>query len=541
MTTMKPDIRKGKSFNPVWIIPILAVLLGGYMVVHTWLMEGPEITVAFDTAEGLTAGKTKVKYRNVDMGLVDKVVLTDDFQGVIAKIKLEPQARSMLSEDTRFWLVTARLGMGNISGLDTLLSGAYLQLAPGTGKLGKRAYVALETPPLTPTGAPGLRLQLYSDDAGSVSTGDSIVYRGYKVGRVESTRFDSDRRQVNYNIFIDAPFHEFIDSSVRFYNISGISVNAGAEGLEISTGSMDTVLFGGITFGTPPGIPSGGPVEKNTEFKLYVSKEEAEDNPFVHRLPLVVRFNQSIKGLKPGAPVEYRGITIGRVERLMIRELAAFGLMMETKGTADSIPVLIHIEPARIELSDTAASVESFRNTLKAGVKNGVRATLETGNLLTGAKYVYIDFFADVPEASVGSFGDYMTIPTIAGGFDQTLVKVNTLLDKFNALPLDDTVGNTNAAIAELDKTLAGLRVMLEDSSTKALPGELKSTLRDLQATLDGFSPGSPMYQSLDNTLQELNRTMSNVESLTRTLSSQPNAVIMPSTLPTDPIPEAKR
>jgi len=541
MTTAKPEIRKGTAFNPVWIIPLLALVLGGYMIVHTWMTEGPEITVAFDTAEGLTAGKTKVKYRNVDMGVVEEVVLTDDFEGVVAKIKLERQALALLREDTRFWLVTARIGLGNISGLDTLLSGAYLQLAPGTGKKGKREYTALETPPLTPLDAPGLRLQLYTDKAGSVSTGDSVIYKGYKVGRVESTRFDSDRRQVGYHIFVDAPFHEMIDSSVRFYNVSGISVKAGADGLQVSTGSMDTILLGGITFGTPEGMPVGVPVENNAEFKLYASKDLAESYPYSHKLSLVVRFDHSIKGLKPGAPVEYRGFPIGTVDRVMVKELVVQNSAGGFQGTGESIPVLIHVEPARIDLPDTADSVEAFGKSLKNAVGKGLRATLETGNLLTGAKYVYIDFFEGEPVAEAGSFGGYMTIPTVTGGFDQVLVKVNTLLDKFNALPLDVTVDKTNAAIEELDKTLAGLRVILEEDSTKALPGELDATLKELRRTLDGFSPGSPIYRSLNNTLQQLNRTMGNVESLTRTLSDQPNAAIMPSTPSPDPIPEARR
>ena len=540
MTTATPEIRKGATFNPIWIIPILALLLGAYMVIHTWMTEGPTITVVFNTAEGLTAGKTKVKYRNVDMGTVEEVVLADDFEQVVAKIKLEPQARELLRDDTRFWLVTARVGLGNISGLDTLLSGAYLQLSPGEGAKGKRSFEALEAPPLTPMGAPGIRLVLYSDHAGSISTGDSVLYKGYKVGRVESTRFDSKRRQVVYEAFIDAPFHELINSSVRFYNISGISVAAGADGLKITTGAMDTVLLGGVSFSAPPGLPPGEPVEHNTEFRLYKSKELAQDRPFEYLLPMVLRFDQSIKGLKHGAPVEYRGIPVGRVERVMIKEALAEMKFESRAGMGEALPVLIYIEPALLGLPDTMESVEALRDNMSMSVRNGFRATLETGNLLSGAKYVYLDFFENAPDAAIGSFGEYVTLPTLDSGLDQVLVKVNSLLDKFNALPLDDTVVNVNAALAELDATLAGLRVILEEDSTKALPGELNDTLRDLRQTLDGFSPGSAMYQSLENTLQQLNRTMGNVESLTRTLSSQPNAAIMPSTPTPDPIPEAR-
>lgn len=541
MTTAQPEIRKGKTFNPIWLIPVIAAVLGVWMVVHSWMTEGPEIQIAFKNAEGLTAGKTKVKYRNVDMGTVMEVILTDDFEGVIAKVKLERQALPLLRDDTRFWVVTARIGLGNISGLDTLLSGAYIQLAPGEGTIGQREYTALAKPPLTPTGAPGLRLELYGDHASSVNAGDSVVYKGYKVGRIESMTFDPDRRQVKYLMFIDAPFHELIDSSVRFYNVSGISVSAGADGLKISTGSMDTVLLGGVSFGTPPGMPEGEPVEHHTEFHLFRSKEESLENPFAHGMYYVVRFAQSLKGLLPGAPVEYRGIPLGRVERLMVKEMIEEGMAEKKAGVGEPIPVLIYIEPARLELPDQSSSIALMQHSIATGVANGLRASLETGNLLTGAKYIGIDYYRDDAVAELGSFGDYTTIPTVGGGFDQVMVQVTDLLDKFNALPLEDTVTSANSAIAELDRTLKGLRVILEEQSTKDLPDELKATLEELRATLAGLSPDSPFYQNLNATLLQLNRTLGNVESLTRTLSGQPNAAIMPSKLPQDPIPEARR
>jgi paraquat-inducible protein B len=541
MTTAKPEIRSKKSFNAIWIIPLIAVVLGVWMVVHSWMTEGPEIQIAFKTAEGLTAGKTKVKYRNVDMGVVQEVLLTDDFEGVIAKVKLERQALPLLRDETRFWVVTARVGVGNVSGLDTLLSGAYIQLAPGEGKPGRRQYTALETPPLTPTGAHGLRLKLYGEQAGSVSTGDAIVYKGYKVGRIESMAFDADRRVVSYVAFIDAPFHELVDSSVRFYNVSGVSVSAGAEGLQITTGSLDTILLGGVTFGTPEGIQRGEPVEHNTEFRLYNSAEEASDNPFRFGTYYVVRFTQSLKGLLPGAPVEYRGIPVGRVERLMIKDMVLAGESGGHKEFAGQpIPVLIYVEPARMELPDTEVGVSFMRRTIEAGVRRGLRATLENGNLLTGAKYVGIDFFEGTEPAESGTFGEYVTLPTVVGGFDQVLVQVNALLDKFNALPLEGTVANANAAIASLDKVLAELGTMLDSKEAQTLPKDLANTLQSLQKTLNGLTPDSEMYQNLEATLEQLNRTMSNVESLTRTLSGQPNAAVFGSQMPSDLTPEAQ-
>ncbi len=540
MTTAQPDVKEGSGFNAIWIIPVVALLLGIYMVIHTWMTEGPEITIAFDTAEGLVAGKTKIKYRNVEMGLVTEVNLTDDFEGVVAKVKMDLQAKPLLKADTRFWVVTARVGVGNISGLDTLLSGAYIQMSPGvSGAEGARDFVALERPPLTPADAPGLRLQLLSDRAGSVSTGDSVVYKGYKVGRVENSEFDTELERMRYEVFIDAPYHELVDSSVRFYNTSGISLSASAEGLKVSTGSLDTVLLGGIGFARPPDIPPGDPIEPGTEFDLYGSYEDSLENPFRYGKYYVVRFTQSLKGLLPGAPVEYRGIRIGRVERLMFRELIQQQLVAEAatgqiESTGVPIPVLIYVEPGRLTMDDTQDSVAILEASIRDGVSNGMRATLETGNLLTGAQYVGIDYYPNVrDEAEVGEWGEWQTIPTISGGFGQIMVKVNSILDQIDRAPIEET-------IADLDRVLDGLQKLLNSASTQSLPAELQATLEELQQTLDGLSPDSELYQNLNTSMRELKRTLSNLENVTRTLSGQPNAAVMGSKIPPDPIPEAK-
>lgn len=540
MTTAQPEIKEGSGFNAIWIIPVVALLLGIYMVVHTWMTEGPEITIAFDTAEGLVAGKTKIKYRNVEMGQVTEVFLTEDFEGVKAKVKMDLQAKPLLKDDTRFWVVTARIGVGNITGLDTLLSGAYIQMSPGaSGKPGARNFVALERPPLTPADAPGLRLHLLSDSAGSVSTGDAILYKGYKVGRVEAAEFDTEIQRMRYQIFIDAPFHELVNSSVRFYNASGISLRASAEGLEVRTGSIDTVLLGGVEFARPPDIPPGEPVEPETEFDLYGSYEASLENPFQHGRYYVASFTQSLKGLLPGASVEYRGIRIGRVDRILIKEMMQQGLVEQAatgdvRSTGGAIPVLIYLEPGRLSLPDEPIGNQILEQAIVEGVHNGMRATLETGNLLTGAQYVGIDYYPNVEgEAEVGSWGEYMTIPSISGGFGQVMVKVNSILDQIDRAPIQETV-------ADLDRTLDGLQKILNDTSTQNLPAELQETLEELQRTLDGLSPNSELYQNLNTSMRELKRTLSNLENVTRTLSGQPNAAIMGSNLPADPEPEAK-
>lgn len=541
MTTEQAEINQGRKISGIWFIPLLALVLGIYMVVHNWMTQGPEIEIAFNTADGLEQGKTKIKYRNVDMGLVEEVRLNDDLDGVIAKVKMDRQALPLLREDTSFWVVTARVGAGAVSGLDTLLSGAYIQLAPGSGETGKRDFVALDQPPLTPADAPGLRLQLTSDHASSVSTGDTVLFKGYTVGRVEAMKFSPSDKLVHYQIFIDAPFHELVNSSVRFWDVSGISLSAGAGGFKVQTGSMDTILFGGVAFGVPEGAKPGDTVVHNTAFRLYSSYEDILENPFRYGTYYVVFFKQSVKGLLPGAPVEFRGIQIGKVERLLLKEAQQQHLKMDDDGKGRPIPVLIYIEPGRMELPDTESSVSIVQETLRRGVKNGMRASMESGNLLTGAQYINLDFFPETGDASLGTFLDYTTIPTIETGLAQLEKKVNAILDTINALPLNDTVTGANSAINSLNQNLASLQLILENQSTQQLPAQLDKTLQELRDVIGGLSPDSEASQSLNSSLLSLNRTLGNLESLTRKLSEQPNSVLLPSTSKPDPIPEVSK
>ncbi|MGB5763135.1 MAG: intermembrane transport protein PqiB [Sedimenticolaceae bacterium] len=543
MSENKPSVSRGRKFSGVWIIPLVAVAIGAWMVIHTAMTEGPTITIEFKTAEGLEAGKTKVRILSHEIGLVEDVVLKADVSGVIATVKLEPEARPLLREDTRFWVVRARVGAGGVSGLGTLLSGAYIEMAPGSAAAKRKAFVGLEEPPLTPVGAPGLRLTLFSDRAGSTGTGNAVLYRGYKVGRVEATAFDTKRKQVRYDIFIDAPFHELVHSGTRFWDISGISVNASADGIKVKTGSVETILLGGVSFGTPPGVGAQNPVADHAEFTLYGSYEEILENPYQHGAHYVVSFRQSLRGLVPGAPVEYRGILVGRVERVLVKELAAQGL----KGDDDPIPVLIYLEPGRLEIPDSEDSVVALRSSIEQGVRRGMRATLQTGNLLTGRQLIGVDYYPDEEPAELGQFEQYATIPTIETGVDRLETQVSKLLKKLNALPLEETVAGANKAMVTADDALASLKTaldstdaLLSSSGTQAVPDELVATLQKASFVLDGFSRNAELYKNLNASLRSLDATLNNTKTLTRQLSDKPNSLLLPASNEPDPIPRAK-
>jgi paraquat-inducible protein B len=531
MTAAKPETTKGKKLTAIWIIPIVAAVLGAWMVVYTYMTEGPEIRVTFNTASGLEEGKTVVKFRDVEIGQVQEVLLGEDMQSVTAVIKMRREALPLLREDTRFWVVTAQIGGGGISGLDTLLSGAYIQISPGESRIESLDFVGLEEPPLTPIGADGLRLILIGERSASVSSGDPVLYHGFKVGRVESRTFDAENKQIRYVIFIDAPYDSLVNTSSRFWDVSGISMSAGAEGFEVSTGSLESILIGGVTFGRPPDLEPGVAVDNNTEFRLFPGYDEILDTPHVYRDRYVVGFSQSVKGLLPGSPVEYRGINIGEVERIMMSEMVNKGLRESDDPQGLPIPVLIYIEPGRFFMPDTQESLGIMREALSKGVAKGLRVSLIKGNLLTGAQVINLEYYEDAEPAAIGEYEGYPTMPTIVTGLGGLEAKITRLLDKANELPLEQTIGSINLALAELNQSLKVVHNLLDNDQLRAIPSELNSTLEALRQILesDNFNeiPGelkstlaAARFQLQGESAEayQLGRTLKEVESAARAL-----------------------
>ncbi|MDG1667551.1 MAG: intermembrane transport protein PqiB [Opitutae bacterium] len=530
-----PTIDTRKRLSVIWMIPLVALALGVWMVVHAKLSEGPVVEIHFATAESIEAGKTKVRYLNVEVGQVEEVRLSDDMKGVVAMVRVDQDARHLLREETQFWVVRARVGAGNISGLGTLLGGAYIELSPGGGTVEQRNYVGLETPPLTPAGAPGIKLNLLSEHAGSVNTGDSVLYNGYKVGRIEGMGFDDVLNLVRYDVFIDAPFDTLINSSVRFWNISGISVSASASGVEVQTGSLDTILLGGVAFHLPEGADVGSPVESGADFKLYDNFASMQEQPYQYSIDYVVEFSQSLRGLLPGAPVEYRGIPIGTVKRIMAAEVIAD---MHQKNGAP-IPVLITIEPGRVGLPDTAESVVLMQQDVADSVSQGFRASLETGSLLTGSLYINVDYHPDAEPEVMGEYAGRASIPTIQTGLGRIEEQVIEFLSKANELPVAETLKSVDTMVNSLTETLRSMDELLSDQEMQQLSAEMMAAIKELRGVLTGLSPEGPAFQSFESSVGKLNETLANLDELTRTLKDQPNALILPTKFPADPTPGA--
>ena len=528
-----------RRINLVWLLPIIAGLLGIYMVVYTYMTEGPKITIVFSTADGMTAGKTKIKARSVEIGTVDEIVLHEDLKHVIVTASIDASAKGLLRDDTEFWVVRARVGPGGISGLATILGGGYIELAPGEGAPGRRQFDGLEDPPVTAAGAAGLHLILTSARAGSVSAGDAVLFRGYRVGQVETAELDLEAKVMNYSLFIEAPYDSLVSEGTRFWNASGLSLSVGTEGIDFEMSSLSSLIAGGVAFAVPDGSDPGGPVKNDTKFTLYANAKSTREQTYQHYVQYVVRFDQSLRGLRPGAPVEYRGIRIGTVERSLYEDLFTREVLTGDSRVGQKLPVLIRIEPGRLGIGDTDASLIKMRDIVKAGVDAGMRATLNSGNLLTGALYVGVDFYPGAEHASLGEYGGYPTVPTLSSGIARIEKQIGDLLERLNALPLDATVANLNDTLEQAAGALNAVRRLAGSSGTQALPGQLDRTLKELRRTIESFSSDSELYSNLERTTSELNRTLQRLQDLAQRLEDQPNSIIFSTKTKPDPEPRA--
>lgn len=533
-----------RRFTAVWILPLVAIVAGIWVIIHSYLNEGPQVSVTFATAEGLKAGETKVKRLSVELGVVSDVYLNEGYNDVTVIIKLDNGTQDLLRHDSQFWVVRPRIGASGVSGLTALLSGAHIELSPGQGETGRREFRGLDDMPITPLSTPGAHVVLVADKSGSASVGSPVLYQGYRVGQIEQVNLNVVSKQVNYQLFIEAPYNDLINSNTRFWNASGISVTAGIDGVSLQTESLEALISGGVAFGLPAGLPVGKAVSDRASFILHPNFDAINEQPYQYQREFMLVFDTSVRGLEVGAPVEYRGIQIGSVLDMSLDLLPEEALLNSDGHTL--VPALIRIDPGRVQddSEEALAEVDQF---IRDGVKNGLRASLANGNLLTGSLYVDLDFYKDAKPMTLRAVGKHTLLPTTETRLGQLQNQVAAVLAKLQGLPLEKTLNSASNALGELgkavktaDQTLKSVDSLLADKETKALPAELKKSLQSLRTTLSGLSPQSPLYEELELALMDLQQVLKNTSSLTKTLDNKPNELIFSSPLNGDVVPEVQ-
>ncbi|EKF75453.1 paraquat-inducible protein B [Alcanivorax hongdengensis A-11-3] len=522
----------------MWLIPLAALLLGLWLLMRYVSSQGPTVTLVMDDAEGINAGKTAIKTRNVQVGMVEGVELSQDLAHTLVTVQMQADSERMLGEKARFWVVKPRIGREGISGLGTVLSGAYIELLPDQSGKPRRRFTVENTPPVTEAGSDGLYLNLDSEPGNNVSTGDPVLYHNLVVGRIVDRQFNVSERRFALRILIKAPYDVLVTDHSRFWSTSGVDLQLNAEGLKVQAPSLEAVLGGGIAFADlDTGNELAMPAEKNQHFTLYANREQARRGLYQQHLDYVLLVPGSVRGLSAGAPVEYRGVRVGTVEQVPWQFIRSNPASLGR----DPIPVLIRIEPQRLG-GQQSISEALWRQGIDKQFKQGLRASLRSGNLLTGGRYVDLDFHDHSDRQSwPASYHQVPVFPTVNGGFSQLENQLGQLLKKLNQLPMQDIAHNLNASLANLSALTSQLQQVLDDPALQQLPQQMADNLEALHRTLDGLQPGSPGYGNLQETLKQLDTTLRDVQPLLRTLREHPNALIFSPNPPADPQPRAPR
>ncbi|MDB5489611.1 MAG: hypothetical protein JWQ58_3326 [Reyranella sp.] len=541
------SVRHRRRIPLVWIVPILTALIAGWLAWNTFSQRGPTITVAFDTAAGLTAGQSQLKYRNVVMGTVKTIVIPPDLSKVLVTIETVREAEPLLTDKTIFWVVKPQLFAGNVSGLETILSGSYIGMRPSTDPgVAKRDFVGQEDPPILQASVKGTTFRLDTARLGSISLGAPIFFRDIEVGTVLGWDLHDLATRVAIHAFVRAPFDRYVRDDTNFWNASGLSVSLGANGINIQMESLRAILLGGIAFDTSH--DSTAPISKTDHrFKLYTNIEEAKSAGFGQQIKLISYFPGSVAGVTEGAEVRFHGLKIGEVTRV--------GLVYDPKTDRVVAPIHYRVEAGRVSNLAKAQGMEPV-NVAEEMIRRGLRATLQAPSLISGSKIISLEVVPDQKPADLTMEGDHYVIPAAEiGGFDSITASASELLSKINridfdkigtslvsaATGIDQTVNGPQikATLAALEKAMIDVQDIARKLDTDATPAlkrlpDIALQLQDaitkanrLIGSVDkGYGDTSKFHRDIDRLIPQITDAARSIRALADLLSRHPEALI---------------
>ncbi len=541
------QLDRRRRLSLIWAIPIVSALIGGWLAWRTLAERGPLITITFESASGLTAGRSHVRHKDVDMGLVEKIALSKDLQRVVVTVRMNREAGPLLTDKAQFWIVKPRFFAGAVSGLETLVSGSYIELQPSAAG-GEPTYhfTGLETPPVLTSDVPGHTFLLTAPRLGSITLGSPVFFRDLDAGEVLGWDLGNMAETVTVHAFVRAPFDKYVHDNSRFWNASGAKVALGPNGLELQVESLRAVLLGGIAFDTPNQGNGFAVSPENHVFPLYDSEEAADSAAFTRRLQFLAYFQSSVAGLASGAAVTLHGIKIG--------EVGSVGLQYDKSIDAVVAPVHFAVELDRIaELNLPTGGDQDA--TIADLVHRGLRVKLDSASLLTGQKQLAMDIYPNAPAAALTKQDDSYVIPVLAGGSEDIATSAGALMAKLNAIPfqqIGDSLSKTLAglnglvngpdlqqSLASLHTTLAGADTLVQhlNSSTESLPQKLPAIIAELDSAArrlntlvasvqSGYGGNSDFSRDANRLLAQLSDTARSFRVLADLLTRHPEALI---------------
>jgi len=522
----------------VWIVPIVAALVGVGIVAQQYLNEGPTIRISFRTAEGIEPGKTFIKYKDVDIGKVTKVALSKDYSKIVVTAKMEKHAEGLLIDGSRFWIVRPRITLSGVSGIGTLLSGNYIGIEPGKSGKPLRDFVGLEVPPPIAGGVPGREFILRAGSLGSLGIGSPIYFRRLNVGQVIGYELTPDGKFVDIKIFMNEPYDRYITPDTRFWEASGIHASVGAGGISLETESVLSILAGGIRFETPPSTVAGTPAPEKSVFTLFGNRDAAMVPPVAESERYALHFHESLRGLSVGAPVTLLGLPVGEVSQVSL------DYVPETKGVRTRVEVVTYqyrvlrlLGKTDVFTIRTMSREERNKLMQRLVEEKGLRAQLRTGSLLSGQLYVALDYFPDAPRARIDRTEEPPQFPVVPGKMEDIELQIKSILAKLDRMPVEEIGKDLKKTLETLDKTLQSADRTLTRVEGETLP-EAKKTLEDLRRTITAaervlsntdntlLGPDAPAQQELRDALQEIARSARAIRLLADTLERNPESLL---------------
>ena len=539
----EPEIARNR-LSYLWLLPVIALGIGLWLAYSHLSQIGPVIRIAFTSAEGLDAGKTKIRYKDLEVGTVTSIDLSNDLKQIIVTAQMQRTAEALLKKDSQFWVVKPQISTAGITGLGTLISGNYIAVSPGKEEERANHFVALEEAPQIQNDEEGLRIRLNTDSTEGISVGTAIYYRGISVGQIEQIHFSERYDHITLTAFIHAPYDKLITTNTRFWNVSGITFNMGANGANIEMQSLETLIRGGITFSTPTTLNTNDtPAEDGAAYTLYPNERATTERTGFRKEYYVVYFDDT-RGLNPGAAIYFSGIVIGAVVEVH--------LLYDEKTKKAAVPVLIEIEPERIERVNKPEGSEN-RNIIAELVKGGLQATLDNGNLITGEKIITLNQYPDEKGGfRKDAYSNYLVLPSRPGGISKLTDDLGAIVATVKKLPLEEIGENAKDATAalkkaldtqavkglgtsldktlkQLDRTLASVQKAGDstDRALKQFDQQLKTLGKQLEKTLYGIGPESNLYSTLQETLKTVQQRMKSINGVMRKIDDKPNVLIM--------------
>lgn len=471
------EVGAGRRISAVWLIPVVALLIALGVAWRNHDARGPLVEIVFDDAEGIDAGETAVRFRDVNVGEVEEIRLSPDLTQVIVSARIDKDVSQYLDADAQFWVVRPSVTSQGISGLETVISGAYIE-AYWNNEPGEYQdhFTALPAPPLTPAGQPGTRVRLRAPEGGSMVVGAPVLFKQIEVGRIENIQL-TDAGDVMIDIFVNAPNNTRLTEATRFWNASGIDISLGPMGAELNVASLISILQGGVAFDTM-GTQSAR-VEDGHVFQLYDTERDArgdvlESEPGPRQL-LSAYFDGSVAGLSPGAPVEYRGLTVG--------EVTAVEAVVTERGDAPAVAMrtTLSISPRRMGIpagTDEEVSAGTL-DLLAAEVGRGMRARLAASGILSQNLYVDLALLDDPPPDRFYRASDPPTLPTAPSDAQALEVAAQGVLQRVSNLPIEELMQTVQNLLSNVNAVVSGPGVREAPENLALLIADVREVIAD--------------------------------------------------------------